>query len=186
MTPGYWSQPLLFLIDVAFGLATFVFLLRALIDYLRIGFNPIATAVWRLTEPLVGPLRRALPRPLGAAGAALLVLLALAMLHVALLGLVVGRPPGFAGLLGAALAEIVSLFLNVYFFAILIRVILSWVAPYAHSPVTALLAGLTEPLLAPLRRLLPDLGGLDFSPLAALVLIQLSKMILLPPLYALG
>ena len=89
-------------------------------------------------------------------------------------------------LLTLSLAELLGLLLNVFLFAILIQVIVSWINPGAYNPAVSLLYSLTEPVLRPFRRLIPPLSGLDLSPLVALIAIQLTKMLLLPPLYQLA
>ena len=75
---------------------------------------------------------------------------------------------------------------NVFFFSILIEVILSWVRPGDHSPVTALLHSLNKPLLDPARRLLPPLGGFDLSPILVMIGLRLLAMLLVAPLTDLG
>jgi len=75
--------------------------------------------------------------------------------------------------------------LNLMFFAILIRVILSWVSPGVHNPVTAVLWSVTEPVMAPVRRLIPPIGGLDLSPIFVLIALQALRMLVkLPPFLA--
>jgi YggT family protein len=78
--------------------------------------------------------------------------------------------------------QLLDLLFNVYFFAIIIRAVLSWVNPGSYNPAVSLLYSLTEPLLRIGRRLLPPVGGIDLSPLIPLIGIQLAKMLVLPPL----
>ena len=80
------------------------------------------------------------------------------------------------------LPELVALLINLFLFAILIQVILSWVSPGGYNPVTGLIHSLTDPLLRPARRLIPPISGLDLSPMLVMVLLILLKMLLLPPL----
>ena len=68
--------------------------------------------------------------------------------------------------------------LNLFFFAILIRIILSWVAPQSYNPISAIAGSLAEPVLRPFRRLIPPIGGLDISPIFAVVLLQASVILL--------
>jgi YggT family protein len=78
------------------------------------------------------------------------------------------------------------LVINIFIFAIFASALLSWFNPGTFSAAAALLYSLSEPLLGVCRRALPDLGGVDFSPLAALILLQLAKMLVLPPLHELA
>ncbi|MEE8343562.1 MAG: YggT family protein, partial [Gammaproteobacteria bacterium] len=108
--------------------------------------------------------------------------LSLQMLQLLILSWLKGAHVPFIGLLVWALAELLSLALNVFLFSILIQVILSWVNPGAYNPVSSILYSLNEPLLAPVRKFLPPMGGIDLSPMVAIIGIQVVKMMLLPPL----
>ena len=77
-----------------------------------------------------------------------------------------------------AALELAILSLNLMFFVILIRIILSWVAPGNYSPVTAMLNALAEPVLRPFRRMIPPIGGLDISPIFAIIILQAAIIIL--------
>jgi YggT family protein len=79
-------------------------------------------------------------------------------------------------------SQLVSLLINVFVFAVFARAILSWFDPGNYNPASSLLHSLTEPLLGVCRKVIPDLGGIDLSPLIALVALQLAKMMILPPL----
>lgn len=165
---------LYFVANVLLSLYLFVFILRVLLQWVRADFrNPIAQAVLRLTNWLVLPLRRALP-PVGkvdAASVVAVVLVAAAM--VALLSLLLaGRLPDPIEWLRLTALEIVRNTLQGYFYAILFYALLSLVAPGGYSPPIAVLASLCEPVLAPIRRLIPPIAGLDLSPLWAGIAIQ--------------
>jgi YggT family protein len=76
------------------------------------------------------------------------------------------------------LFELAILSLNLMFFVVLIKIILSWVAPDNYNPIVALLNSIAEPILRPFRRLIPPIGGLDISPIFAIVLLQAGVIIL--------
>lgn len=184
---GYLTNPVVFLIQTAFSLYILAVMLRFLLQWVRADFyNPLSQFIVKVTNPPLVPLRRILPGAGGLDLAAVILMLALAMLELLIVYSLKGFTPGPVLLLARAVAQLIELFLNIFMVTIIIQVVLSWVAPQQYNPVTVLLHQLNDPLLRPLRRVLPDMGGLDFSPLVALVLIQLSKMILLPPLYTLG
>ncbi len=174
------QEVLVFLVGAFFQLLFFVFLLRLMLQLVRADFrNPVSQAIVRLTNWLIMPLRRVLP-PIGridTASITAVVLVALA--QVAALSMVRGLGlPEPLFLLQAAVLEILRTILTVYFWAILVYALLSMVAPGAHSPFTSLLESLCEPVLAPIRRTLPAIGGLDLSPLWASIGIQVLLILL--------
>lgn len=184
---GYFANPLIFLIETIVGLYILAVMLRFLLQWVHADFyNPLSQFIVKITNPVLIPLRRLIPGFGGIDWASVVLALLLIGLKLMIISAVQGRLPPAASLPPLMLAELISLFLNIFFFTILVQVIISWVAPNQYNPVTVLLHQLNEPLLRPIRRLLPPMGGLDFSPLVAILLIQLSKMLLLPPLYALA
>lgn len=72
--------------------------------------------------------------------------------------------------------------INIFLFAILIQVIVSWINPGSHNPAISLIISLTEPLLAPVRRRMPDMGGLDLSPMVVMLGLVVLEMLLVPPI----
>jgi len=162
---------LVFVIDSILTFAIYAFLLRVLLPLARADFrNPLSQAILALTNWLVMPLRRVLP-PIGrvdtASVAALVIVQLLATLI--LFRLQTGALFPFLPLAIAAIRSLVLAALLLYTVLIFVYALLSFIAPGVRSPATALLASLCEPLLAPLRRALPILGGIDFSPLVAII-----------------
>jgi YggT family protein len=162
---------LYFLVDSLLTIAVYAFLLRVLLQLSRADFrNPLAQAVLALTNWLVMPLRRILP-PAGrfdTASFAALVAVQLAA-SLILFRFRTGALFPLVPLLVSALRSLALSTLLLYTILIFIYAALSFIAPGARSPATSLLASLCEPLLRPLRRLLPDIGGIDFSPLVAIL-----------------
>lgn len=187
MSGSYFSNAGIFLIQTLFGLYILVVLLRLLLQVFRADFyNPLSQFLVKVTNPAIVPLRRVVPGLFGVDLASVLLLLALKMLQIALVGLLAGQDWNLSGLLLLAVAELLALLLNVFLFSILIQVVLSWIRPDEYNPLTALLHSLNEPLLAPARRLLPPIAGLDLSPIAVMVVLQLASMLLVAPLRALA
>lgn len=185
--PGYFSQAGTFLISTVFELYILIVLLRLLFQYLRMDFyNPISQFIVRASNPALRPLRRFIPGYRGIDLAAVVLLLVLSLLEYSLLGLITGHSLGLAGLLVLSLAKLLDLILNVFLFAIIIQVILSWVAPGTYNAITQIIYGISEPLLRPARQLLPPIGGLDLSPLIVLVLIKLTSILVIGPLLGLA
>lgn len=165
---------LVFLVETLLSLALWAFLLRLLLQWVRADFrNPLARALVQITSPVLVPLRRVLPAIGRFDTASGLVVLVLALAHAASAPLLYTRalpaPPAWALL---ALFTILRTTLWTFFAAIFLYALLSLIAPGTYSPAQALLSALAEPVLRPFRRLLPPLGGLDLSPLWAIILIQ--------------
>lgn len=169
-------EALIYIIQTLGSLYLLIVLLRFILQLVRADFyNPLSQFIVKATQPLVTPLRRIIP---GFAGLdlaslvlAILVQLLLMIVTLTLMGYNVG---GFIlQLLVWSMIGVTSLFLKVFFFALIISVILSWVAPGSYNPGAQLVNQICEPLLAPFRKLLPSLGGLDISPIFAFITINL-------------
>ena len=187
MGSSYFTNPLEFLISTLIGLFITAVMLRFLLAMVRADFyNPLTQILVKLTNPALKPLRRFIPGFGGIDIASLLLMLALQILALTLITLLRGAALHPVGLLLWSLAELLGLLFNIYMFSILIQVVLSWVNPNAYNPAISLLYSINEPLLAPARRLIPPLSGLDLSPVVVLLGLQLAKMLLLPPLLAWG
>jgi len=174
-----------YLVDTLIGLYAIAVLLRLLLQWVRADYyNPICQIIARITDPPILPLRRLLPSigRFDVAAAVLLVLLEMLALYLQLLitgqGSGVQRMTtacqgaGLAALVVVALKGVVRMVLTTYLVLIIGSVLISWLGQGARHPVIPLIYQLTEPVLAPIRRILPPLGGLDLSPLVALIGIQ--------------
>jgi YggT family protein len=173
------TQALYFVLKTLTQLYLLLLILRFWLPMFRADFrNPVAQGVLRLTSPLVVPLRRFIP-PIGRIDTStVLVAFAIEYALILLLLLLTGRSAGIVPIGLTALIELAILSLNMFFFVVLIKIILSWVAPQNYNPVTAMLTTLSEPVLRPFRRLVPPIGGLDISPIFAIVLLQAGVIIL--------
>lgn len=170
-----------FLFDIVFGLLAGACLLRLYMQRSRVPFgNPVGRFVMALTNWLVLPLRRALPAIGGWDSASLLGALLLELLHYGLLLVLTGV---FADLglsllhvLVFALFGLLHLALSGLMGLVILYAILSWTQ--TDSPISDVIDRLCAPPLRPLRRLLPLVGGMDLSPLALLVIVQVLQMVL--------
>jgi len=186
MTDSYFTNPLVFLIQTLFGLYTTIVILRFLLQWVRADFyNPISQFVVKLTTPVLGPLRRVVPGVGGADIASLVLAWLLKSTELILVGLLLGSERQLLGAFFWSLPALIGLTINIFMFAIFIRVILSWIGPDPYHPGVSLLQRLTDPALQPAQRLLPPIGGIDLSPILVLIALVLMKMLLLPPLQAL-
>jgi YggT family protein len=175
------DQALRLLADTAFGLLTYAFLLRFLMQWQRAPFrNPIGQAVTALTDWAVKPLRRVLPGWKGQDTSTLVLAWAAQFLWLVATSVLVRRaaPDGtvLAALALIAPLELLKAAIWVLMIAVIVQAVLSWVGP--DSPLAGFLNAMTFRFLAPLRRLIPPLGGtLDLSPLIVIVLAQLALML---------
>ena len=166
-----------FLLEVASSLLCTAFLLRIYMQLQRTGFNnPVGKLVFALTDWAVLPLRRVLPALGRVDSASLLMALLIELLHYALLWLLLGASTNPLWPLWLALCGVVRMALTGMVGLLIIYVVMSWVQ--ARSPIADVIQRLAEPLLRPLRRVLPSLGGLDLSALVFLVLLQVALMVL--------
>lgn len=184
----YFSQAGLYLIQLVFGFYILLVMLRLLFQLVRASFyNPVSQFIVTLTQPPLQFLRRFIPGLFGVDLAAVVLLLALQVLETYFIAWLRGITPGVIAVIVLAIAQLLEFAVYVYIFAILIRVVLSWVNPYGtRHPVADLLYSLTEPMLAPARRLIPPIGGLDLSPIAVFVLLQLTLILIVRPVYDFG
>jgi YggT family protein len=165
---------ILFIVDTLLRLALFVVLARLLLQWARADFhNPICQAIVRVTNPLIIPLRRVLP-PVGKIDTASVVAVILvATAYVAIISGLTGEGwPNPLVWTRSIMLVIVRSMLETYFWAIFIYALLSLIAPGGYSPVQSVLASLCEPILRPIRRVIPALAGIDLSPLWACIAIQ--------------
>ena len=183
---SYFGNAGQLLVNVFFGLAMAVVLLRVLLQAAGANFyNPICQMLHRLTQPALGPMRRVVPpyRRIELAGVVLVWLLA--VLKFWLLSTLAGVSPPWAALLVAGLADAISLLLWIWFWVLLAGVLLSWIPMDNRNPVVPLVYQLTEPLLTPMRRVLPDLP-IDLSPMFAILAVQLARILIVTPLFDLA
>ncbi|MBV7548919.1 YggT family protein [Pseudomonas sp. PDM26] len=173
----------IFIIKTLGNLYLLIVLLRFILQLVRANFyNPLCQFIVKATQPLLKPLRRVIPSMFGLDMSSLVLALVVQVVLMAVILLLKGFQVDLLLLVPWALIALFSLFLNVLFYAMIISVILSWVAPGSHNPGAELVAQITEPVLAPFRRIIPSLGGLDISPIFAFIVIQLLQSWLIPRL----
>ena len=187
MDNQYFAASTIFLIQSLFGLYILAVMLRLILQWVRADFyNPISQFIVKITNPPLKPLRRIIPGWGGIDISSVLLLIALQMLELYLVNMTLGRALGIGGLFIESIAELIELLINVFIGAILIQVILSWVAPASYNPLIGLVHKVADPVLAPARRILPPLSGIDFSPLVVLIVLQLLKFLVVSPIVDFG
>jgi YggT family protein len=199
MGSNYLISPLTLIINTLFDLYILLILMRFLLQAFRADFyNPVSQFIVKATTPPLRLFRRFIPSVSGQDMASIVLCLVLIYAKFMLLRLldIPGVPIGnvtaaigsvsYAGLIIYAFADLLALTLTVFLIAIIIQVILSWINPGQYNPVIGLVNSIAEPALRPFRRILPNMGGLDLSPLFASLGILVLKMLIIPPIVFLG
>jgi YggT family protein len=182
MNANYMTDPAIFIIDSVFSLYILAVMLRFLLQWCRAEFyNPISQFLVKITHPLLKILRRYIP-PIGK----IVLALGLQMLADYSILMLKGFSIGIGALALLSFGNLVSLLINVFIYAVFAKAILSWLNPGSFNAASSVLHSLTEPLLDTCRKFIPDFGGIDLSPLVVLMLLQLAKMVILPPLHQLA
>jgi YggT family protein len=169
-----------YLVQTLLSLYLLTMLLRFVLQLVRADFyNPICQFLVKVTNPLVLPLRRVLPGFAGLDMASLVLALLLQLAGIIALLLINGLGlPNILLLFVWSAIGVLGLLVNIYFFALLAMIILSWVAPGSNHPAIYLLHQITEPVMAPVRKALPAMGGMDFSPILVFILINVIQIAL--------
>ena len=168
--PSNIASALVFIVNALTSLYLLVLLLRFWLPWLRADFrNPLAQGILKLTSPVVIPLRRIVPSFGRLDTATILVAFVVQYLAILLILLIIGRNAAFSAIATTALVKLVLLSINLFMFAIFVRIILSWISPGQHNPAIAIISTLTEPILRPVRRIIPPMGGFDISPIFVII-----------------
>jgi len=162
-----------FLVETLFSLYIAALLLRVLLEAVGADYyNPVSQVLLKVTEPLVGPLDRIVPRFGRFNTAAVVLLLIIQTVSVVLVMAISGFPTDPFQAFAIGVFRLLRMLLVMYMVLIIAEVILSWVGGAMRHPIIPLIYQLTRPVLAPIRRLVPTLAGLDLSPLIAIIAIQ--------------
>ncbi len=199
MDSNYFTSPLTLIVTRLFDVYVLIVLLRFMLQLMRADpHNSVSQFIIKLTTPPLRYLRRFIPSVFGQDASALVLCLVVTYAKFILLRLLdievvhinntiayIGGV-GYLGLLIYSIADLVSLFLSIFLIAILIQVILSWVNPGIYNPVIGLVNTLATPALRPIQKLIPPVGGIDLSPLFAMLMIMVAKMLIIAPIMSLA
>jgi YggT family protein len=177
------SQVGLLIINTLVGLYLLLVVMRFLLQLVRADFyNPISQFIVKATNLPLIPLRKVIPGIGGIDVASIVLALLVQAVAIVLILLLNGiQPPPLQVVMWSAIG-ILSLLLKVYFWGLLITVIASWVAPNSYNPVLILINQILEPAMKPIRKIMPDLGGIDISPIIMFLLIQVLEILLVKSL----
>lgn len=167
-----------FLVSTLFNLYLMVVLLRLWLQLVRADFyNPLSQFVVKATHPLVGPMRRIIPSMGRLDTATLLLAIIVAGLKMVTLSLMFGGNLNPLALVIVSVMDVVKEALSLMFWVLLLRAILSWVSQ-GQTAIDYVLHQLTEPFLAPIRKVIPPIGGLDLSVLVAIIALQFLQLLI--------
>ena len=167
------SGALIYLVSTLTDLYVTAILLRLLLQWVRADFyNPLSQFLIKVTNPVLIPARRLIPSIGKLDTASVVVMLLLELLQLVIISLVSQTDFGFQFLLVFAVRKLLIALLLTYFVLIIARVIISWFASQSRHPLIPLIDQLTEPVLKPINRVLPTMGGVDLSPLIALIALR--------------
>lgn len=162
-----------FLVNTLLQLYLMVMILRILLQLVRADFyNPVCQVIWKVTQPLVNLPGRVLPRYRNIDVAGILVTYVCTVIYIYVIFAILGLDVPLIQALWFALLKMAWLCLQIYTFSLLIQAVLSWVGPGYNNPAGSILWSLNEPLLRPVRRVIPPISGLDLSPLVVILLLQ--------------
>ncbi len=173
-----------YLISAILQIVTVLFIARFLLQACRADFyNPISQGIVRFTDPLLRPIRVVLPGYKNLDFAAFVAVWITQIVLLVTIATITDRALELLPVLLVSLRQVLLLFVAGIKWIILIVIIASFIAPGAQHPILLLLRQITEPVLAPARRLLPPMGGLDFSPILVFLLLGVIE-IMLPQIFA--
>ena len=168
------GEPLTFVVTLVLRVAALLFLLRFVLQAVHASFyNPVSEGIIRFTNPVLDPVRKVLRPYRNLDFASFVMAWVVHMLAVLLHIFSVGLPIDIFAIITDGLNTTLSLVVGIFLVAIFVSIIMSWIAPQVYSPAAIIARELAEPLLAPARRILPPLGGIDLSPMITIVVLML-------------
>lgn len=174
------ENPFIFLIDTLFSIYIAIMLLRFILQQVGADFyNPISQFVVKATQPLVGISRRFIPSIKKIDTATLVLVLMLIVMKLVLILSITGAQFNGQLLLIKAVYDLISLTFDIFIIALFVQAILSWINPDPYHPVSSLLRSLTFPVLKPIKKFIPPMGGIDLSTLVGLIGLMFIKRLVL-------
>ena len=171
------TSPIQFLLITVFDLYIMVIILRFLLQLFRADFyNPLSQFVVKVTNPVLVPLRKILPGVGGLDIASLVFAYLVVLVKLLLLYALSTTAISMAQVIVLGMADLLSQFVSLLFWLVLIRAIVSWVNPSLNNPFILVIFQVTEPIMAPVRKIIPPMGGLDLSPILLILGLQFLLM----------
>lgn len=180
----YTSNAGFFLINILLGSAIFIALLRLILQLMGADSrNPISQSIKAITDPILQPIRRYLPKFQSLDSASLLMLVAMQMMLTWLsLRMISTLDQSILSIFVFSIGEIIAKFVRILIWAIIINALISWFSAGSYHPIVDVINSITNPLLNRARKVLPMSTGLDFSPLMVIIVLQLVLILVVSPL----
>jgi YggT family protein len=187
---NYYGAGILNFIRILFEIYIAILMVRFLLDWFAGKlFNPVYRFIYKITQPPIGILQKYLPNRRNFNVSCLIVIIALELIELIVLTyILIGTMPGFAGLLIWCFAALLSLLKAIFFWSIIIYAVLSWVSAVSrnYNPLQEITGILVAPVLRPIQKILPTLGGFDLSPIVAFLALQVINFFVIVPLLGIG
>lgn len=168
-----------FLVDTLFSLYIGAILIRFLLALSRANFyNPLSQFLVKITNPVLAPMRRIIPAVGKLDTAAVVLALGLMIIKVFLLLAMQGGGADIVAIVAYSVIELLRTIIHIYIFAMIIQAVLSWVGNSYGNPLADILHSLTDPLLRPIRNVVPTIGMVDLSPMVAILLLYIVLIVL--------
>jgi YggT family protein len=175
------QQTLMFIVQFVFGLYSFVIVMRLWLRLIGIDHgHPMVLSIAKATNPIVNKLQKYIPSFGQLEIASVVLLVVVTLVKLLLVSFISGHIPQPGGLVVWTLISAIEVGLDAIFYMMIMMALLSWI-PSAQPAMYSLLTQITSPLLAPIRRMVPLLGGMDLSPVIILVVVQVLEMLLVHP-----
>jgi len=181
----YLGNATTYLINTLLSLVLFIVILRFWMQWVRANFrNPLGQFVITVTNPVVIPLRKILPSIGSIDTATVILAFLIAILKTWTIVAIQGYSVPIVSLLAYSFGELLRYSVYLFGGAILIQIIASWINPHSYHPILEISRAIAEPLMAPARRLLPAIAGIDFSPFLVFIFLQLTLILIVAPIQA--
>lgn len=179
------TNALYFLVSSVLDVVLWIWMLRILLQLVRADFyNPVSQIVWRFTRFPSDAIRRVIPPVRNFDIASALILFLLSMIYIQIVSGILGLGVSAVSSVVFGLLKLMVLLVNLWTFTLFIQAIMSWLGPGVNNPASNILWSLNEPLLRPVRRIIPAMSGLDLSPLAVMLVLQvISRLIPIPAIF---
>lgn len=175
----------IFLLNAVFDLYLFILVVRLVLVWAGANwFDPVTQFIVKATNLIITPLRRLIPNAGRLETSTLVVILLMEMIKFTIISTVSVGSPNILGIFILSSADTLKLFIQFFFYAILLQVIMSWIQPQA--PIMQILYRVTAPIMRPVQRLIPPVAGMDISPIPAMLGLQLLLIVAINPLMSLG
>ncbi len=180
----FFSNATALVIKLFLGFFMFALIVRFLMQLVRADYNnPVSSFIVKVTNPALKPLRRFIPGLFGVDLSSIILVFIVQIIEIVLVNLLPGRQlPDLFSLLMLTIGQVADTVITIYFICIMVVIIASWIVQGSYNPVLNLIYQLINPLMQPIRRIIPPMSGLDLSPLVAIAVLIFAKFLIAAPI----